>query len=66
MLDLFLCVKYAPDGVCFCQVQQARDRLERLPVRKQAAASNGTSNMASKESHSASSKEQYLLPRYAT
>jgi len=46
------------------QVQQARDRLERLPVRKQAAVSNGANNVTSKEPNSNSTKEQFLLPRY--
>lgn len=46
------------------QVQQARDRLERLPVRKQAAASNGTGSASSKDSSVAASKDQFLLPRY--
>ncbi|XP_065071908.1 E3 ubiquitin-protein ligase KCMF1-like [Rhopilema esculentum] len=48
------------------QVQQARDRLERLPVRKQATASNGTTTAVPKETQSGNAKEQFLLPTYYT
>eukprot|EP00794_Sanderia_malayensis_P005391 gene5391-6064_t len=46
------------------QVQQARDRLERLPVRKQAATSNGGNGSSAKDTNGSSNKEQFLLPKY--